>query len=255
MLLQVFDSFEGFTFPAPVRAPPTTQATPLATELPRSQFTLQQSFAAVQPQQPAVVPQRQPVPAVQTQPAAVPQRQPVPAVQTVQQPAVVPQRQSVPAVQTIPQQQLSIAPFVAFNNQQFQVQGFNQQPAAPVTQAPAANRFNPPAATPAAAAPAVPQPAQQPQFLNNPSFNLLNPSNFQAFDAQFGGSVIANQATAPQPANPSDIFAQPQTSLLQGRDIIVNPFSNQQSVFGQQQNVFRQPSAAQNVPFTAFRSG
>ena len=74
------------------------------------------------------------------------------------------------------------------------------------------------------------------------SFNLLNPSNFQAFDAQFGGAQTAQ-------TNPSNVFAQPQTSLLQGRDVIVNPFSQQQNLFGQQQ---QQQSSA---PFTVFRTG
>merc|ERR1711963_274318 len=99
---QVFDNFEGFTFPAPIRAPPTTESTPLATELPRSQFTLQQNFV---PQQPAVQTVQQPQLAVQ------PVQQPRPVVQTVQQ-----QR---PAVAQ-PQQPQRIQPFVAFNSQQIQ---------------------------------------------------------------------------------------------------------------------------------------
>ena len=244
---QVFDNFEGFTFPAPIRAPPTTESTPLATELPRSQFTLQQNFV---PQQPAVQTVQQP------RPAAQPVQQPRPTVQAVQQPqlAVQPVQQPRPVVQTVqqqrpavaqPQQPQRIQPFVAFNSQQ--IQPFTQQQQV-VTQAPVAQtRINP---APATQAPAIPLPSNQ-QFLNNPSFNLLNPTNFQAFDAQFGGSVPSTNTNANQ--SPSSIFTQPQTSLLQGRDVIVNPFTNQQTVFGQN-NLFGQQQVSTNN-FQAFRSG
>eukprot|EP00090_Calanus_glacialis_P028223 TRINITY_DN453_c0_g1_i3.p1 TRINITY_DN453_c0_g1~~TRINITY_DN453_c0_g1_i3.p1 ORF type:complete len:612 (-),score=183.25 TRINITY_DN453_c0_g1_i3:94-1887(-) len=75
--------------------------------------------------------------------------------------------------------------------------------------------------------PQTPQiPIQRQQFPNRAqqvlpqnSFNLLNTNNFQAFDAQFGGSVPTNPG-ASQLA--SSIFARPQTALLQGRDVLVN---------------------------------
>ena len=232
---KVFDDFEGFTFPTPIRAPPTTASPALqAAEVPRSQaspvpvpgqsqFTLQQNFVAAQPQ--PVQQQPQPVQRPQTplRPASLPQAVP-------QQPA---RQQTVFAQQPQqPAQPQRVQPFVAFNNQQFQSVS-PQQPQA----APAANRFQP-------------QQPQQPQQAG--SFNLLNPSNFQAFDAQFGGSVPSNNAQA---VSASNIFAQPQSALLQGRDVLVNPFSGQQpSVFGQQQqNLFGQPATSNN--FQAFRSG
>jgi hypothetical protein len=117
-----------------------------------------------------------------------------------------------------------------FNNQQFQSQ-------VPVN----VNRFQPqPAAQTPANQASVPQVPASPQFQ---SFNLLNQANFQAFDAQFGGAQTSQNS-------PSNIFAQPQTSLLQGRDVVVNPFSAQQNFFGQQQ-----ASANPSAPFTAFRTG
>merc|ERR1712066_616917 len=248
---KIFDDFEGFTFPSPVRAPPTTASPAIqAAEVPRSQaspvpvpgqsqFTLQQNFV---PQQvaPAPVQPQQFVP----QPQTIQRPQPVPQPQTVpvQRPQAVPARQPVPQQQTVfaqqpqqPAQPQRVQPFVAFNNQQFQSLT-PQQPQQPQA-APAANRFQPQTAAP------------QPQA---GSFNLLNPSNFQAFDAQFGGSVPSNNA---RPVSASNIFAQPQSALLQGRDVLVNPFSGQQpSVFGQQQNLFGQQPATSNN-FQAFRSG
>ena len=204
---QVFDDFEGFTFPTPVRAPPT--AAP-ATELPRSQpqpaqvqsqFSLQQNFAAAQPQF---------QPQAQFQPQTQAQFQPQPQSQ------FQPQQPRVPAVQ------------------------------------PAGNRFQ---------AQAAPQPAQAavaPAF--NPSFNLLNPSNFGAFDAQFGGSVTPSGGAQQQSAaaGASGIFSTAGAALLQGRDVILNPFSAQQpSVFGQQQQQARpaQPQQQQRIqPFVAFNN-
>ena len=251
---KVFDDFEGFTFPAPIRAPPTTETAQVVTELPRSvpvqsQFTLQQSFVAAQPQ-PQVVQQPTPAPAQTFVPAptlapqrqpqpAFPQRQPQPAF--IQQQPVAQQPQRVAPAPQQPQQPQRVQPFVAFNNQQFQT----------VTQAPTVqtqSRFQP-----ATSAPSIPVPSQ-PQFLNNPNFNLLNPSNFQAFDAQFGGSVPSNPGSSQVSSN---IFTQPGTSLLQGRDVVVNPFSaqsnsQQPSVFGTQ-NLFGQPASSNN--FQQFRSG
>merc|ERR1719208_255330 len=193
----ILDNFEGFTFPAPIRAPATTESTPVQSEVPRSQFNLQQSFVPAQPLQ---QPQQPATAAPVVQPASV-----------QQQPAAVAQ----------PQQPQRFTPFVAFNNQQFQN----------------VNRFQPPTVTQSPVQAQVPAtqasvPALNPQFQ---SFNLLNQANFQAFDAQFGGSV-----TGDTQSNPSNIFAQPQTSLLQGRDVLVNPFSNNQQQFPAQQNLFQQ---------------
>ena len=217
---QVFDDFEGFTFPTPVRAPPTAApAAPRATELPRSQpqpaqvqsqFSLQQNFAATQPQ---------PQPQSQSQAQFQPQ----------------PQAQFQPQPQLQPQTQAQFQP---------------QQPRVQAVQ-PAGNRFQ------AQAAPQAAQSAVAPAF--NPSFNLLNPSNFGAFDAQFGGSVTPSgaQQQSSAAAGASGIFSTAGSALLQGRDVILNPFSAQQpSVFGQQQQARpAQPQQQQRIqPFVAFNN-
>ena len=93
----------------------------------------------------------------------------------------------------------------------------------------------------------------------NPSFNLLNPSNFGAFDAQFGGSVTPSGGAQQQSAaaGASGIFSTAGSALLQGRDVILNPFSAQQpSVFGQQQQARpAQPQQQQRIqPFVAFNN-
>merc|ERR1712228_1084124 len=49
---------------------------------------------------------------------------------------------------------------------------------------------------------------------------------FQAFDAQFGGSVPTNPGASQLS---SSIFTQPGTSLLQGRDVLVSPQNNFQT--------------------------
>merc|ERR1712123_516262 len=110
-----------------------------------------------------------------------------------------------------------------------------------------------------AAAPLQPQPAtltpqvpvQRQQFQTNPqqvlpqnSFNLLSTNNFQTFDAQFGGSVPTNPG-ASQLA--SSIFAQPQTALLQGRDVLVNPRNGFQATPLQPGQAFQQQAAPQQV--------
>merc|ERR1712123_176356 len=110
-----------------------------------------------------------------------------------------------------------------------------------------------------AAAPLQPQPAtltpqvpvQRQQFQTNPqqvlpqnSFNLLNTNNFQTFDAPFGGSVPTNPG-ASQLA--SSIFAQPQTALLQGRDVLVNPRNGFQATPLQPGQAFQQQAAPQQV--------
>jgi len=255
---KIFDDFEGFTFPTPVRAPPTSA--PQAAEVPRSQaspapvpgqsqFTLQQNFVPRQPQQFAPAPTPAPVPQPQqAQPQPVPVQRPQTPLRPASLPQAVPARQAVPQQQTVfaqqpqqpqqPAQPQRVQPFVSFNNQQFQP--LTPRQPQPQAAAPAANRFQP-------------QAAAAPQQQQAGSFNLLNPSNFQAFDAQFGGSVPTNNA---RPVSASNIFAQPQSALLQGRDVLVNPFSGQQqpTVFGQQQNLFGQQPATSNN-FQAFRSG
>merc|ERR1712123_313704 len=110
-----------------------------------------------------------------------------------------------------------------------------------------------------AAAPLQPQPVpltsqvsvERQQFQTNPqqvlpqnSFNLLSTNNFQAFDAQFGGSVPTNPG-ASQLA--SSIFAQPQTALLQGRDVLVNPQNGFQATPLQPGQAFQQQAAPQQV--------
>ena len=82
------------------------------------------------------------------------------------------------------------------------------------------------------------------QVLPQNSFNLLNTNNFQAFDAQFGGSVPTNPG-ASQLA--SSIFAQPQTALLQGRDVLVNPRNGFQATPVQPGQAFKQQTAPQQV--------
>jgi len=102
---------------------------------------------------------------------------------------------------------------------------------------------------PAPLTPQVPVPRQQfqtnpQQVLSQNSFNLLKTNNFQAFDAQFGGSVPTNPG-ASQLA--SSIFAQPQTALLQGRDGLVNPQNGFQATPLQPGQAFQQQAAPQQV--------
>merc|ERR1712123_408781 len=85
--------------------------------------------------------------------------------------------------------------------------------------------------------------ADQQVMLQN-SFNLLNTNNFQAFDAQFGGSFPTNPG-ASQLA--SSIFAQPQTAPLQGRDVLVNPQNGFQATPLQPGQAFQQQAAPQQV--------
>merc|ERR1712123_412751 len=108
-------------------------------------------------------------------------------------------------------------------------------------------------------APLTPQvPVSRQQFQTNPqqvlpqnSFNLLNTNNFQAFDAQFGGSVPTNPG-ASQLA--SSIFTQPQTALLQGRDVLVNPQNGFQATPLQPGQAFQQQAAPQQMFQQAGRS-
>merc|ERR1719245_944371 len=158
---------------------------------------------------------------------------------------------------TIQQHTVTEAPRSTFQlNQNFQ--GINQnviedqqiiaaaaKPVQPPTQV---NQFAQPSApiqpqvtslSPQAPAPAITQQFQTgpQQVLPQNSFNLLNAKNFQAFDAQFGGSVPTNPG-ASQLA--SSIFAQPQTALLQGRDVLVNPQNGFQTTPVNAGQVFQQ---------------
>merc|ERR1711881_619096 len=160
---------------------------------------------------------------------------------------------------TIQQHTVTEAPRSTFQlNQNFQ--GINQNviedqqiisaAAKPVQPPPQVNQFPQPSApiqpqvtslSPQAPAPAITQQFQTgppQQVLPQNSFNLLNAKNFQAFDAQFGGSVPTNPG-ASQLA--SSIFAQPQTALLQGRDVLVNPQNGFQTTPVQTGQVFQQP--------------
>jgi len=110
---------------------------------------------------------------------------------------------------------------------------------------------------------AVPTSSQQfqgqPLALPQNSLNLLNTNNFQAFDAQFGGSVPTNPGASQLS---SSIFTQPGTSLLQGRDVLVSPQNNFQTIPIQSGQVFRSASSpsspnvpqfnSQNVPAPSF---
>merc|ERR1719361_2928259 len=190
-----FEGFEGFDFPAPIPVRPApTAVTPSlqeVTEVPRSQFTFQQTVGA------------QPLPAQQQQQQ-----------QQQQQPAFL-QQQPVQVQQFAPQQPAQVQQFAP--QQSVKIQPFvHHQDVAPVTAPTQAavnvNRFQP--------APASQAPPSSPGQFN--SFNLLNSNNFAAFDAQFGGSVPTNPGASQLSSN---IFAQPGSRLLQGNDVIVNPTS------------------------------
>jgi len=89
---------------------------------------------------------------------------------------------------------------------------------------------------------------QSPQLaLPQNSLNLLNANNFQAFDAQFGGSVPTNPGASQLS---SSIFTQPGTSLLQGRDVLVSPQNNFQITPIQAGQVFQSASSpsSSNIP-------
>merc|ERR1719320_2175906 len=167
---------------------------------------------------------------------------------------------STPAIQQRPVNLVTEAPRSTFQLDQ-SFQGINQNviadqqiiAARPVQPAPQVNNSpQPSVAVQPQATPFTPQvPAITQQFQTSPqqvlpqnSFNLLNTKNFQAFDAQFGGSVPTNPGASQLASN---IFAQPQTALLQGRDVLVNP----QQTFQQTgriapqaapQSVFQQPA-------------
>merc|ERR1719343_1124083 len=102
-------------------------------------------------------------------------------------------------------------------------------------------------------------PTQTPQFkspqlvLPQNSLNLLNANNFQAFDAQFGGSVPTNPGASQLS---SSIFTQPGTSLLQGRDVLLSPQNNFQITPIQAGQVFQSVSSpsSSNAPHFSSQS-
>merc|ERR1719347_519705 len=161
---------------------------------------------------------------------------------------------STPAIQQRPVNLVTEAPRSTFQLDQ-SFQGINQNviadqqiiAARPVQPAPQVNNSpQPSAAVQPQATPLTPQvPAITQQFQTSPqqvlpqnSFNLLNTKNFQAFDAQFGGSVPTNPGASQLASN---IFAQPQTALLQGRDVLVNPQIGFQTTQLQTGQFFQQP--------------
>jgi len=161
---------------------------------------------------------------------------------------------STPAIQQRPVNLVTEAPRSTFQLDQ-NFQGINQNviedqqiiAARPVQPVPQINNSpQPSAAIQPQATPLPPQvPAITQQFQTSPkqvlpqnSFNLLNTKNFQAFDAQFGGSVPTNPGASQLASN---IFAQPQTALLQGRDVLVNPQNGFQTTQLQSGQFFQQP--------------
>merc|ERR1719320_286559 len=161
---------------------------------------------------------------------------------------------STPAIQQRPVNLVTEAPRSTFQLDQ-SFQGINQNviadqqiiAARPVQPAPQVNNSpQPSVAVQLQATPLTPQvPAITQQFQTSPqqvlpqnSFNLLNTKNFQAFDAQFGGSVPTNPGASQLASN---IFAQPQTALLQGRDVLVNPQNGFQTTQLQSGQFFQQP--------------
>merc|ERR1719343_166895 len=95
---------------------------------------------------------------------------------------------------------------------------------------------------------------QSPQLaLPQNSLNLLNANNFQAFDAQFGGSVPTNPGASQLS---SSIFTQPGTSLLQGRDVLLSPQNNFQITPIQAGQVFQSVSSpsSSNAPHFSSQS-
>merc|ERR1719317_638045 len=154
---------------------------------------------------------------------------------------------STPAIQQRPVNLVTEAPRSTFQLDQ-SFQGINQNviadqqiiAARPVQPAPQVNNSPQPfAAVQPQATPLTPQFQTSPQqVLPQNSFNLLNTKNFQAFDAQFGGSVPTNPGASQLASN---IFAQPQTALLQGRDVLVNPQNGFQTTQLQSGQFFQQP--------------
>ena len=83
------------------------------------------------------------------------------------------------------------------------------------------------------------------------SLNLLNANNFQAFDAQFGGSVPTNPGASQLSRS---IFTQPGTSLLQGGDVLVSPQNNFKTTPIQSGQVFQSASSPSSQTVSQFTS-
>merc|ERR1719483_1245209 len=226
----------------------------LVTEAPRSAFKLNQNFVGnrFNDNQVQVLTVQQQNDFVNSSPQRFEQKSQVPqqfqqtdqAPQTFQQTVQAPQsfQQAVQVSQTFPQR--------VQTPKQFQQSAQSPQQFQQAVQAP--QRFQPAAplrTQPTLQAQQIPIPTQsvngQQQVLSQNPFNLLNTNNFQAFDAQFGGSV----PTTPGASRlSSSIFARPETALLQGNDVLVSPQNSFQARPVQSGQQF-QP-AAQSASFS-----
>merc|ERR1740124_235243 len=224
----------------------------LVTEAPRSAFKLEQNFVGNRFNENQVQTVQQQNNFVNSSPQRFEQKSQVPqqfqqtdqAPQTFQQTVQAPQsfQQAVQVSQTFPQR--------VQTPQQFQQSAQSPQQFQQAVQAP--QRFQPAAplrTQPTLQAQQIPIPTQsvngQQQVLSQNPFNLLNTNNFQAFDAQFGGSVPTNPGAS---RLSSSIFARPETALLQGNDVLVSPQNSFQARPVQSGQQF-QP-AAQSASFS-----
>merc|ERR1740124_171373 len=224
----------------------------LVTEAPRSAFKLEQNFVGNRFNENQVQTVQQQNNFVNSSPQRFEQKSQVPqqfqqtdqAPQTFQQTVQAPQsfQQAVQVSQTFPQR--------VQTPQQFQQSAQSPQQFQQAVQAP--QRFQPAAplrTQPTLQAQQNPIPTQsvngQQQVLSQNPFNLLNTNNFQAFDAQFGGSVPTNPGAS---RLSSSIFARPETALLQGNDVLVSPQNSFQARPVQSGQQF-QP-AAQSASFS-----
>merc|ERR1740124_1702129 len=214
----------------------------LVTEAPRSAFKLEQNFVGNRFNENQVQTVQQQNNFVNSSPQRFEQKSQVPqqfqqtdqAPQTFQQTVQAPQsfQQAVQVSQTFPQR--------VQTPQQFQqaVQAPQRfQPAAPLRTQPTPQVQQTPIPTHSVNG--------QQQVLSQNPFNLLNTNNFQAFDAQFGGSVPTNPGAS---RLSSSIFARPETALLQGNDVLVSPQNSFQARPVQSGQQF-QP-AAQSASFS-----
>jgi len=203
------------------------------TEAPRSSFQIEQSFgsnpshAIIQQQQPRV-------------------SQPDSTLQQTQQ-RVLQSAQQFAQTQTKPQPKAPVQI----------TQQVVEQRAFPTPRLEPTQQFsqNAPRVQPVSQPQSVPTQTQQfqsPQLaLPQNSLNLLNANNFQAFDAQFGGSVPTNPGASQLS---SSIFTQPGTSLLQGRDVLLSPQNNFQITPIQTGQVFQSVSSPSSSNFPQFSS-
>merc|ERR1719483_966168 len=204
----------------------------LVTEAPRSAFKLEQNFVGNRFNENQVQTVQQQNNFVNSSPQRFEQKSQVP--QQFQQTAQAPQtfQHTVQAPQSFQQS--------AQSPQKFQqaVQAPQRfQPAAPLRTQPTPQVQQTPIPTHSVNG--------QQQVLSQNPFNLLNTNNFQAFDAQFGGSVPTNPGAS---RLSSSIFARPETALLQGNDVLVSPQNSFQARPVQSGQQF-QP-AAQSASFS-----